>query len=219
MVLLIFIRANFWNFKEIMCYKTIDGFYKTEFTERNSRFISHLKNVDSVGEALDFIKNIKLKHKFAKHSVYAYRIFRNIVKFSDDGEPGGTAGAQVLGAMESADLQNAIIVVVRYFGGILLGTGGLSKAYRYSAESVINSGKIIVKKLCRIVEFKVDYIQFYKINRIFSEPDHHLINIKYSEDVLIKIAVALECLGKFKNSVNEYLSKKIDFTVGGEMYL
>jgi uncharacterized YigZ family protein len=164
---------------------------------------------------LDFVKTIKQKHKFAKHSVYAYSLYKDIVKFSDDGEPNGTAGIQVFNSIKSAELQDVVMVVSRYFGGVLLGTGNLSRAYRRVSELVIKNCKLIEKKMCRILEFQVEYDEFYKISK-FLKSDCSLLEISHSCNVLLKIAVPLKILEKFQTIINESCSRKTEFKTCGD---
>jgi uncharacterized YigZ family protein len=198
-------------------FKTVEGFYESKIEEKRSKFISYLKNVSSEIEALDFIKTIKQKHKLAKHNVYAYSIHKNIIKFSDDGEPSGTAGIQVLNSIRFAKLQNIVIVVSRYFGGVLLGTGNLSRAYKHVSELVIENCKIIEKKMCKILEFQIKYDKFYKIIN-FLKSNCSLLEINYLHEVLLKIAVPLKFLEEFKINANRFCSEKIEFKICGEDY-
>ena len=111
-------------------YKTIENYGTAETVEKRSRFIAHARPVSSETEALEYLNSLKQKYWDARHNVYAYIIRENnIVRYSDDGEPGGTAGLPVLEILKREELSDIIVVVTRYFGGILLGTGGLVHAY------------------------------------------------------------------------------------------
>ena len=104
---------------------TLGGEGTGEYEEKRSRFIGYARPVKSADEAAAFISEIRKKHSDARHNVYAYRIGENVTGYSDDGEPKGTGGLPVLGLLQKSDITDAAIVVTRYFGGILLGTGGL----------------------------------------------------------------------------------------------
>ncbi len=113
-------------------YKTIKNNENYEIIEKKSRFIGHIFEVQTINDAENIIKQIKKKYHDARHNCYAYRILENnqiMQKSSDDGEPASTAGLPILNVLEKNQLVNVLIVVTRYFGGILLGTGGLVKAY------------------------------------------------------------------------------------------
>ena len=117
-------------------YQTLTREAQYEFTEKRSRFIGYARPVTTEQEALDFIAAIRSKHWDAKHNVYAYRLREgHISRYSDDGEPSGTAGIPVLSVLQKGDLTDCVIVVTRYFGGILLGGGGLVRAYSHAAAS------------------------------------------------------------------------------------
>ena len=127
-------------------FYTVKENIETEIIEKKSRFIANIFYIESIDEAENIIKSIKKKHYNARHNCYAYRIIQNgkiIDRFSDDGEPSSTAGAPILNILVKKNLVNVLIVVTRYFGGILLGTGGLVRAYSQAANNVIEMSKII----------------------------------------------------------------------------
>jgi uncharacterized YigZ family protein len=208
-------------------YKTVVNLSKFEFKEKHSKFLSFCKNVCTEKEAACFLENIKFNHRRAKHHVYAYKIFENpnlpdcnkiLSKYSDDGEPTGTAGIQVLNAIESAGLQNIIIVVTRYFGGVLLGTGKLSRAYKHAAESVTAAAETIIRKLYLIVEFNINYSEFGKIQNIINNCFIIIIEIKYNLNVMVKIAVREVYFEKFKNLISEKIGRETKFRLIGNKY-
>lgn len=131
-------------------FKTIlENNIQAEITEKKSRFIANLFYVENADEAEIRIKEIKKKYHDAKHNCFAYLIFENgeiYKKFSDDGEPSGTAGAPMMEIIEKENLRNVLIVVTRYFGGILLGTGGLVRAYSDSLKEAISKATLVVKE-------------------------------------------------------------------------
>ena len=142
--------------KEI--YKTVARETETLLTEKKSKFISHVKPVDTEEAALEFLNKIRSEHPSATHNVYAYVIDENnISRYSDDGEPGGTAGMPVLDTIKNSGLVDVIVVVTRYFGGTLLGTGGLVRAYSASAKQGLDDAGIITKVMCDIISVKTEY--------------------------------------------------------------
>lgn len=131
-------------------FKTIlENNIQAEITEKKSRFIANLFYVESADEAEIRIKEIKKKYHDAKHNCFAYLIFEDgeiYKKFSDDGEPSGTAGAPMMEIIEKENLRNVLVVVTRYFGGILLGTGGLVRAYSDSLKEALSKATLVAKE-------------------------------------------------------------------------
>ena len=141
-----------------MNYFTIRDFSKASFVEKNSEFIGHICPVKTGDEAIEFIEKIKSEHRKAKHNVYAYIVRdNNISRYSDDGEPQGTAGVPVLEVLKKNNLTDICCVVTRYFGGILLGGGGLVRAYSHSAKIAIDSAEILNMSECRKLTITTDY--------------------------------------------------------------
>ncbi|MGA8942240.1 MAG: YigZ family protein [Thermoactinomyces sp.] len=138
-------------------YLTIGSLGETEITIQKSRFLCRAKRVTSEEEANQFIQSISKKHWDATHNCYAYLISENIRKFSDDGEPAGTAGRPILEVIQARQLQQTAIVVTRYFGGIKLGAGGLVRAYSQGASAAIDAAGIIKCQLHQEVIFTFDY--------------------------------------------------------------
>ncbi|MDR1627925.1 MAG: YigZ family protein [Oscillospiraceae bacterium] len=200
-------------------YKTVQGESYSEFTEKKSKFISNCANVNSQEQALQYITKVKSKYHGAKHSVYAYCIHNSkILKYSDDAEPHGTAGLQLLTVIKNFELENAVIVVTRYFGGILLGVGGLSRAYRKSAEDCIKNSHIVTEKLCLVIKFTISYAYIRQVSSILNSNVSLIKKIDYGE--LIEVAAYVE--KENFNLINEKLSKclggKINLSVLEEKY-
>ncbi len=145
-----------------------------EIIEKKSKFIANLLKVDSEEDALNKLANIKKKERNANHNVFAFRIVNGIEKFSDDGEPSGTAGVPILDILRGEKLQNVLLVVTRYFGGTLLGTGGLVRAYSTAAKNAICDSKKVEMKLCDEYDIFVDY-------------NYHDILLHFFKGELIKI--------------------------------
>ena len=137
----------------------------TEFTERRSRFIGHIWVTDTEAEALERIKAMREQHWDATHNVYAYIIKDGATRYSDDGEPQGTAGMPVLEVLRREGLNNVCCVVTRYFGGILLGAGGLVRAYAKSAKDAVDAAGISVKRIWNRIEIACPYNLYERISR------------------------------------------------------
>lgn len=143
-------------------YKTIYKYGKDETIINKSRFIGYAMPIETEEDALEFIEEIKTKHRDATHNVYAYVLGKdsNVQRFSDDGEPSGTAGIPALEVLKKEDLRNTVVVVTRYFGGVKLGAGGLIRAYTRGAKIGIEAGIIIDMVLHTKVKIRMDYTSY-----------------------------------------------------------
>ena len=146
-------------------YKTLHSFGSDEYIVEKSTFIGYAKPIKSEEEAVEFINEIKKKHKDATHNVWAYTVGEtmNIQRYSDDGEPQGTAGIPTLEVIKKEDLRDVVVVVTRYFGGIKLGAGGLVRAYTKGAKVGIEAAQIIEKVKYKEVGITIDYNQIGKV--------------------------------------------------------
>ncbi len=193
-------------------YKTIKSNNIVEETEKRSKFISYAFRVYSEEDVRQNLKNIKSKHWDAKHHVYAYRLKENFQeKFSDDGEPSGTAGMPVMNAIKSLDLQNVLVIVVRYFGGILLGTSGLRKMYGSGALKVLQNAEISEMNLCSHVNINCNYKDHNKISYVFAKYNAKVNNIEYLDQVKFDVYVK-------KCDLKLMLSQISDITKNGFSY-
>lgn len=151
-------------------YKTVEKENSDEFIEKKSRFIGYVCPVQTQQEAVDFINSIKSKHWDATHNVYAYVLKENnIQRYSDDGEPSGTAGVPVLDVILKNELVNVCVVVTRYFGGTLLGAGGLVRAYSHASKLAVEAGRIITMAPCKILKVSVDYSFYDRLNILLND--------------------------------------------------
>lgn len=148
-------------------FLTVMDEFSAEITEKRSRFIATIARVESEEEAFAFINEIKAKYWDAKHNVYAFALSEeNICRYSDDNEPHGTAGKPILDVLLGRNLKDVVIVVTRYFGGVLLGTGGLVRAYSSAAAAVIDVAKIYELRNCVSYGITCDYNQFDIIKKV-----------------------------------------------------
>lgn len=179
-----------------------------EIVEKKSRFIASTLPVTSEEQAITFIEQLKKKNWDATHNCFAYVIGANheIQRFSDDGEPSGTAGKPILDVLLGEDIHNVVVVVTRYFGGTLLGTGGLVRAYSKSAKVGLESSKIISKKLGKKVLISMDYNQVGKLQYILAQMQIETIDSIYKEDVELYVVVPMEQLNALTKKVLEATS-------------
>lgn len=189
-----------------MFYKTVkeDGFFETEI--KKSKFLTCITEVKTEEEALEVIKNTKKKYYDSTHVCSAY-VLKNTMHSSDDGEPSGTAGKPILDVILGAELVNVVITVTRYFGGTLLGTGGLVRAYSGSASGVIKNSEIVTVKSGTLFKFNIDYSTFPKIEYICREAGIIIYEINYLSE--IEFTVLLEDKKEFFGKVTDMTSGKI----------
>ncbi len=171
-------------------YRTLHSSSQDEFVEKRSRFIGYAAPVKTEEEALEFIAQIKKKHWDAKHNVYAYSI-RNgqIRRYSDDGEPQGTAGIPVLEVLQKGDITDAVIVVTRYFGGILLGGGGLVRAYGHAASIGVRAAGVEERVLCDEVIVTSDYAQYGRVQPLILSYEGVIDDTVYEDNVTIRFHI------------------------------
>lgn len=198
-------------------FKTVYKEVQKEMIEKKSRFIANVKPVKTEEEALEFINYIKSKYWNATHNVYAYVIGENIAqRYSDDGEPQGTAGIPTLQAVKNLGLQNVVIVVTRYFGGILLGVGGLIRAYGKSAKEGLVEAHIVTEKVCKKMAVVMDYSMLGKVQSEIISQGFIIENIIYQENVLIEVLVNRGDLDRFKKVLMDIFSGEADINVVGD---
>ena len=161
-----------------------------EIVEKKSKFIANLFHVESVEEAENRIKDIKKKYHDARHNCIAYRVAENgqiIEKSSDDGEPSGTAGGPMLNILQKNNLCNLVIVVTRYFGGILLGTGGLVRAYSEVTQQAIEKSTKVIKVIGREMIIELDYSNLEKFKYYCKNNNINIKKIDYMDNIILKI--------------------------------
>lgn len=201
-------------------FKTLDKKAEYEIVEKKSRFIANASPVETENEANEFITEIKKKYRDARHNVFAYQIGQNneIIKQSDDGEPSGTAGLPVLDVLRGANIKNAVIVVTRYFGGILLGTGGLVRAYGKSAAGAVENAVIVEKTLLREIEIKADYSLLGKIQYETQRMGHIIKNIDYTDTILISVLTKEKNAEKFIEFITDITGGQAKTKKRGQSY-
>lgn len=196
-------------------FKTIEKENSAEIVEKKSRFIANIYNVESKEEAEEKIKQIKKKYYDAKHHCFAFSIIEEngiAQKSSDDGEPSGTAGAPILNIIKSNNLQNVLIIVTRYFGGILLGTGGLTRAYSESAGKVVEQSELIQKEPGMEVNLSIDYNDNEKFKYYCQKNNVNIIKTEYAENILYKIELNEKEYKKIEEK-NKTNNRQLDFNI------
>ncbi|MBU5487166.1 YigZ family protein [Clostridium sp. MSJ-8] len=191
-----------------MAYITIRNYGEDSFIEKKSEFIGYAKRVENEEEAKAFVDEIKAKHKQARHNCFAYIIGSNmgIQRYSDDGEPQGTAGIPILEVMKKSGITDCAIVVTRYFGGILLGTGGLTRAYTKGASMAINNAGIIEKVKGVKLSIDINYDLLGKVQYLCTQNNWYMEEVTYEENVrfyiLAEESIANEIEQEITNTTN-----------------
>lgn len=172
-------------------YKIMYQGGEDEIVEKKSRFIATCIPARSEEEALEFIESVRKRFWDARHHCFAYVIgeHNELMRCSDDGEPQGTAGKPMLDVLLGADVHDALIVVTRYFGGVLLGTGGLVRAYSGAARAGLSSSVIIAKKYGVKLEIRTDYAGLGKIQYILGQRGIQILKSEYTDSVLLEVIV------------------------------
>lgn len=200
-------------------YTTIKEQSSYEYEDRKSVFIGEAMPVSTEAEALAFIERAKKKYSDARHHVYAYVLRENsIMRFSDDREPQGTAGMPVLDAIRKNGCTDTVVVVTRYFGGTLLGTGGLVRAYSSAAVGAIEAAEIIRYDIYSEISFSVSYSDYGKIGNLMSEIGFRVDDTTFESDVCIKGTILKEKLEDFDKQITEITSGRTKITVIDEKF-
>jgi uncharacterized YigZ family protein len=168
-------------------YKTISKLSEGIFRDKGSKFIAYAYPISSADQLKDILSDLRNMHSKARHFCWAYRLTpdRGIFRFNDDGEPSGTAGRPILNAMLSADLTNILIVVVRYFGGTLLGVPGLINAYKTAAVEAINAADIVEKQISDIYQIDFNYLEMNDVMRILKEEKINILDQQFDNQCQI----------------------------------
>ena len=175
------------------CYKTVAKKAESEYKEKKSVFLGYCQPVQTEEEAIRFIEKIKSEHRDARHNVYAYCLREgNSKRYSDDGEPQGTAGVPILDIILKNGLTDIVIVVTRYFGGILLGTGGLVRAYSTSAKLAIEQAEIVTMEECTVFTLQCDYNQYGKISSVIPQMGGIIDNSVFGAEISIEFHLPKE---------------------------
>lgn len=199
-------------------YLTVRNEASDEFTEQRSRFIGYVCPVSTEEEALTFIEKKKKQHWDAKHNVYAYCLRNDgIQRCSDDGEPHGTAGVPVLEVMLKSGVTDAVVVVTRYFGGILLGAGGLVRAYTKGARIALEAGQIIRMQKCVCLTLCCDYNQYGRISSLIPECGGVTDNCDFGSGVTISFHIKREDLPSFNKKLADATCGSVIPEEAGEM--
>ena len=200
-------------------YTTIYQQSEYLFEDRKSRFIGEAAPVETEAQALDFIASVKKKYPDARHHVYAYVLRDNsIMRFTDDHEPQGTAGMPVLDVIRKNNCTDTVIVVTRYFGGTLLGTGGLVHAYTEAAKGALLAGKIVTYNVRREYSVALTYSDYQKVSSEFPALNFTVKETDYSDVVTVSGSLLIEDSENFEQRLVEITAARVKIVKIGEFF-
>ncbi len=201
-----------------MSYIRIERNETCEITEKKSRFIAYLAYVTTEEDAQNFVAQIKKKHYDARHNVYAYILNSGGKKYSDDGEPSKTAGYPILEMLENEGVTDVVCVVTRYFGGTLLGTGGLIRAYTKSAKDCLEKAGVKKMILCDTVNLTFDYAYLNKIEHMLKTENLVKKDKTFLENVTLTVISPKDKTVALRENILNEFAGAVNFAVTGEIY-
>ena len=202
-----------------MEYKTISERCEARFVEKKSEFIGYLSPVKTEEEAVAFINEIRAMHRKATHNCYAYILRENsTARHSDDGEPSGTAGVPIYEVLRKEELCDVACVVTRYFGGIMLGAGGLVRAYTRGAKDAVDAAKIKVMAEAAKAEITVDYSLYGRLPQIFAEFDARTESEDFADTVKVTVFVRWELAEKLKEKLIDSCNGKVVVDISQKLW-
>ncbi len=200
-------------------YKTVKFNNKDEFVEKRSRFIGYCKPVTTEQEAVDFINAIKKEHWDATHNVYAYSLREGQIKrYSDDGEPSGTAGMPMLDVILKNNVVDVVVVVTRYFGGVLLGTGGLVRAYAKGCKVALEAASIVTMELCSQCKITCSYNQYGKVNTLVMQKGGYVDNCDFADNVIIDFHIPVDFVASLDKALADATAGEVTVEILSENY-
>lgn len=191
-----------------MDYVTIQGEAQGRYEEKHSVFLASIKGIASFEEGLAFVKAVSKKYSDATHNCYAILTRANEQKFSDDGEPQGTAGTPILQVLKRNGVTDVVCVVTRYFGGIKLGASGLVSAYGKAATEGLAVSEKVLKKDCVFFRTQAGYGDYAAVVNLIAKKDGKVLETSYDEGVTIVCAIPLPCADGFETGVREAFAGK-----------
>lgn len=199
-------------------YRTVKKSADDFFIEKKSKFIGYAKPVKTVEEATKFISQIRSKHWDATHNVYAYVLRENNTqRYSDDGEPGGTAGVPMLDVLLKENLVDVCVVGTRYFGGTLLGAGGLVRAYSHTSKIAVEAAHIITMAECDVMRVAVDYSFYERMNILLSDFSANIKNSDFADNVKITFSIKKDRVESLQAKLTDVSNGKYSFEyIGSE---
>lgn len=191
--------------QSVQGYKIVYRGGSGEIVEKKSRFIAHVEKAETEEEAVNYINGLKKQYWDARHNCYAFVIGNHmeVTRCSDDGEPSGTAGRPILDVLLREEIHNCVIVVTRYFGGTLLGTGGLVRAYQKAAQEGLSAAVIVRKQRGIRLDVTIDYNGIGKLQYITAQKNIPCIDTEYAKEVVMRLLVPVERKEEVEKAITE----------------
>lgn len=201
-------------------YKTLRARGSEEFIINKSRFIGYGAPCETEEEALAFLREIREKHKDASHNCYAYIIGLNagIMRYSDDGEPGGTAGMPIIEVMKARGVVNCVVVVTRYFGGVLLGAGGLVRAYAQGSKAALEAAGVAVMERSARQLVEVDYSTWQRLEHYLRTAPCQTLETAFTDRVLATLMMKKTDEQRVLDEITRLTDARAEFLPDGELY-
>lgn len=200
-------------------YKTIEGTAQAEYEEKKSRFIGQVAHAQTEEEAVAFLEGVRAANPQARHNVYAYVLRAgNRTRYSDDGEPPRTSGLPTLDVIEHAGLKDVICVTTRYFGGTLLGTGGLVRAYTKAAQDAFAAARVVTFAECVDIMVSVGYPLYDQLNHWLSEQGIQVLSADFGGDVAVEVRVLAEQAETVQAAINELTHGQAEMLTSAPAY-
>lgn len=188
----------------------------SEYVEKRSRFIATLRHCETEQQATDFINEMRSKYWDAKHNVFAYSLKQGgLCRFSDDGEPHGTAGKPMLDVVLGSGITDVAVVVTRYFGGVLLGTGGLVRAYSKATQDVLQKSQVYIMLPCTSFRIECEYTDHSKLVNLISSFEGNIDNTEYTEKIAVDFSLKDEFISDFSKKLSEIFSARLNLNEMG----
>ncbi len=195
-------------------YLTVFSQTQTEYVEKRSRFIATLRHCETEQEASAFLEEMRSKYWDARHNCFAYSVERGkLCRFSDDGEPHGTAGKPMLDVITGSGITNIAVVVTRYFGGVLLGTGGLVRAYSKSVQDILSGAEVFEMVPSAVLGITCDYTDHGKLVNLIGNCNGEISNTQFTDKVEIEFCLKSEDIEPFEKKLIETFSARLSFEI------
>ena len=199
-------------------YKTIFRESVGEITEKKSRFIANVRHVESVEDASEFINEMRSKYWDARHNVYAYILKDGTKRYSDDGEPSGTSAMPSLNVLEGFEVVDTAVVITRYFGGTLLGTGGLVRAYSSAVKMALENAEIVTMCLCDCLKITCDYSLWERVKKAVEDISGAVENVDFAADVTMEVSLKKENTSTLTETLTDLTDGRVKIVSVGEKF-
>ncbi len=199
-------------------YISVEKNATAEICEKKSRFIANICHTETEESAMEFVEKIRKQHYNARHNVYAYILSTGVKKYTDDGEPSKTAGLPILEMLEKQGITDVVCVVTRYFGGTLLGTGGLVRAYTEAAKSALECAGVVTMKLCSLFEMRVPYTHLGSVEYLLKSKGAVCEDKNYAENITLTVTIDSSLSDELTDTIKNEFSGSIQLMSKGQVY-